>query len=195
MKRTIEERQNLTEDDVRTRLKELSAPMLQQEYLENLLKRLALQPSIKVFASKNLTDLYIRRGLWGTAAKVLENAADAATVFSEKKSIYMNVGSLYIKAMEYLLADDAFRKAVEAASPGEKAKLTADIRGIFLREAEALDNDGKIAKAVKLYERILRSASASEEKKKVMTRLMVLYDKLARISDSFAMRESLKNFK
>jgi len=97
--------------------------------------------------------------------------------------------------MDYLPADDAFRKAVEAASPGEKAKLTGDIRGIFLREAESLDKDARIAKAVKLYERILRSATAAEEKKKVMSRLMVLYEKLARISDSFAMREALKNLK
>ena len=193
--RTTEEKQNPTEDDIRNRLKELSAPMLQQEYLENLLKRMALQPSIKVFASKNLTDLYIRRGLWSSAARVLEHAADAATVFNEKKSIYMNVGALHIKAMDYLLADDAFRKAVEAASPGEKAKLTADIRGIFLREAEALYNDKKIAKAVKLYERILRTATATEEKRKVMTSLMNLYEKLARINDFMAMRESLKNFK
>ena len=193
--RTTEEKQNPTEDDIRNRLKELSAPMLQQEYLENLLKRMALQPSIKVFASKNLTDLYIKRGLWSSAARILENAADAATAFNEKKSIYMNVGALYIKAMDYLPADDAFRKAVEAASPGEKAKLTVDIRGIFLREAETLDKDARIAKAVKLYERILRSATAPDEKKKVMSRLMVLYEKLARISDSFAMREALKNMK
>jgi len=86
--RTTEEKQNPTEDDIRNRLKELSAPMLQQEYLENLLKRMALQPSIKVFASKNLTDLYIKRGLWSSAARILENAADAATAFNEKKSIH-----------------------------------------------------------------------------------------------------------
>jgi len=195
VKRTVEEKQNPTEDDIRTRLKELSAAMLQQEYLENLLKRIAIQPSIKVFVSKNLADLYIRRGLWGSAAKVLENAADAATIFSDKKSLYMNVGSLYIKAMDYLLADDAFRKAIDAASTGEKARLTGDIRGIFLREAEALDKDGKIAKAVKLYERILRTATATEEKRKVMTSLMNLYEKLARVNDFMAMRESLKNLK
>jgi len=195
VKRTVEEKQNPTEDDIRTRVKELSVPMLQSEYLENLLKRIAIQPSIKVFVSKNLSDLYIRRGLWGSAAKVLENAADAATVFNEKKTLYMSVGSLYIKAMDYLLADDAFRKAVDAASIGERARLTADIRGIFLREAEALDKDGKIAKAVKLYERILRTATAIEEKRKVMTSLMNLYEKLARVNDFMSMRESLKNLK
>ena len=192
--RTTEEKQNPTEDDIRTRLKELSAPMLQTEYLENLLKRIAIQPSIKVYASKALADLHIRRGLWGSAAKTLENAADAATVFSEKKSLYLSVGTLHIKAMDYLLADDAFRKAVDSASPGEKAKLAGDIRGLFLREAQELEKDNKTAKALKLYERILRTA-VGEEKRKVMERLMVLYEKLARIPDFMAMRDSLKNFK
>lgn len=195
VKRTVEEKQNPSEDDIRTRVKELSAPMLQQEYLENLLKRIAIQPSIKVFVSKNLADLYIRRGLWGSAAKVLENAADAATIFNEKKSLYMSVGSLYMKAMDYLLADDAFRKALDSATPGEKARLAADIRAIFLREAETLDKEAKTAKATKLYERILRTATALDEKRKAMERLMVLYEKLARVSDSFAMRDALKNMK
>ena len=195
MKRTTEEKQNVTEVDVMSRLKELNSPMLQSEYLENVLKKMALVPSVKTYASKTLAELYMKRGLWASAAKVLESAADAATIFNEKKSLYMSVGSLYIKAMDYLLADDAFRKALDSATPGEKARLAADIRAIFLREAETLDKEAKTAKATKLYERILRTATALDEKRKAMERLMVLYEKLARVSDSFAMRDALKNMK
>ncbi|MEM2956546.1 MAG: hypothetical protein QW041_03175 [Candidatus Pacearchaeota archaeon] len=193
VKRTLEEKQNPTEDDIRTRLKELATPTLQQEYLENLLKRIAINPQIKIFASKELADIYARRGLWSSAARVLENAADAATIFNEKKNLFMNVGILYIKAQDYLLADDAFRKAIDAAAPGEKAKLSMEIRKLFLAEAESLDKQEKIAKAVKLYERILRNTIAVDEKKKIMARLVILYEKLARVSDAIAMRESLKN--
>ena len=193
MKRTFEEKQNLTEDDVRTRLKELSSPMIKSEYLENLLKRMAIQPNIKIFAAKNLSELYAQRGLWSSAGRVLESAAEAATVFSERKSLFIAVGVFYIKSMDYILADDAFRKAIDAASPGEKATLAKDIRNIFIRDADAMNADGKIAKAVKLYERMLRSSADISEKKKIMSNLVVLYDKLARIPDAIQMREALKN--
>ena len=192
IKRTVEEKQNLTEDDVRTRLKGLS-PALQQEYLENLLKRMALQPSIKIYASRMLAEVYARKGLWGSAAKVFESAADVAQTFNDKKNLYVDVGILNIKAQDYLSADDAFRKAIEAASPGEKAKLQAETRNLFITEAENLEKQDKIAKAAKLYERMLRSSFAKDEKKKIMARLMILYERLARITDSIAMREALKN--
>ena len=192
IKRTVEEKQNLTEDDVRTKLKGLS-PALQQEYLENLLKRMALQPSIKIYASRMLAEVYARKGLWGSAAKVFENAADVAQTFNDKKNLYIDVGILNIKAQDYLSADDAFRKAIEAASPGEKAKLQAETRNLFITEAENLEKQDKIAKAAKLYERMLRSSFAKDEKKKIMARLMILYERLARITDSIAMREALKN--
>ena len=192
VKRTTEIKENITEDDVRMKVKELSSPMLQSEYLENVLKRIVIQPNVKILASKMLSDLYVARGLWSIAAKTLENAADAAQTFSDKKNLYMSVGVLYIKSMDYLLADDAFRKAIEAASPGEKARLAADLRNLFMREADQLNNDRKIAKAAKLYERILKTATDINEKKKVMSNLVVLYEKLARISDSMQMRDSLK---
>lgn len=192
VKRTSEERENPTIDDVRTRLKELSSPMLQQEYLENILKRMTVQQNVRIFAAKNLSDLYVRRGLWSTAAKILDSAAEASETFSERKSLFMGVGVYYIKAMEYMLADDAFRKALEATSPGEKAVVSADIRNIFIREADQLYKEAKIAKAAKLYERILKTSTSPSEKKKIMENLSVLYEKLARISESIQMRESAK---
>jgi len=192
VKRTTEERVNPTTEDVRIKLKELASPMLQTEYLENILKRMAVQQDIRIFAAKNLSDLYVKRGLWSTAAKILDSAAEASEVFSERKSLFMGVGVYYIKAMEYMLADDAFRKALEATSPGEKARLSADIRNLFMQEADQLYKEAKIAKAAKLYERILKTAVSVEEKRKVMTALAVLYEKLARISESIQMRESAK---
>jgi len=191
VKRTTEIKENITADDVTMKVKELSSPMLQSEYLENILKRIVIQPDVKILASKMLSDLYVNRGLWSIAAKTLENAADAAQTFADKKNLYMSVGVLYIKSMDYLLADDAFRKALEATTPGEKARLSADIKNLFMNEADQLNKDKKIAKAAKLYERILKTASDINEKKKVMSALVVLYEKLARISDSMQMKESL----
>jgi len=194
LKRTSEEKQNPTEMDIREKINAIShSPVLQQEYLENLLKRIAIQPSIKIFASRILADVYARRGMWASAAKTMENAADASVSFNDRKNVCMEAGMLYIKAQDYLLADDLFRKAVDAASKDEKGRLQDEIKNLFFVEAESLDKQGKMSKSVKLYERLLRNAAASDEKKKIMMRLQPLYEKLSRVQDAIAMRESLKS--
>ncbi len=191
VKRTTEEKQNVTEDDIRMKLRNLS-PLLQQEYLENLLKRIEIQSNIKVFASRALAELYVAKRLYSSAAKIMENAADAALSFNDKKNILMTTAILYIKSGDYLMADDAFRRAVEIASPGEKGKLQLEAKNLMYTEAQDLAKENKFSKSVKIYERLLRSAATVEEKKKYMMPLVPLYEKLSRISDSIAMRNSLK---
>jgi len=190
-KKTFEEKEKLTEDDVNEKLRSLSST-LQQEYLENLLKRFVLDQNIKILASKRLADLYARKGLWLNAARIMESAADSSPIFKERKDLYMKTGILYLKALNYLLATDSFKKALEAASPLEKAKLQEEINDLYLVEAEELDKKGKMAKAVQIYERILRTNPDAQKKRKISERLMVLYEKLGKIKDSLEMRDSLK---
>ncbi len=192
VKRTIEERKNLSESDVLEKLKTLG-PMLQQEYLENLNNRIELEPNLKVLVSKKLAEVYANRGMWSSAARVLTNAALACERFEPKKELHMQAGAVAIKAGDYLLADDNFRGAVEAAAPNEKARVQSDSADLYMAEATALDKSGKMTKAAQVYERILKSAKDNAVKRKITERLMALYEKLGRISDSMRMKSSLAN--
>ena len=131
--------------------------------------------------------------MWGSASKVLENAANSSTSFDAKKDLYVNTAILAIKGQDYLAADDAFRKAMDFARPTDKAKIQQQAKEMFMSEALSLEKNGKIAKAAKLFERILRETASKDDKKRIMSSLMVLYEKLARIPESINMRELLKN--
>jgi len=190
-KRTAETRGNLTADDILQRIHTLS-PMLQQEYLENLLQRLHLAPDLRILCSRKLADLYARREMYASAAKVMTNAASIAPTYVQKRELCMEAGMLAIKAKDYLLADDSFRHAGEEAPQHEKAKIMKEASDLFLFEAEQLEKRGKIARAAELYERIIRSEIPSETERKIKERLVILLEKLGKIQDSLRMRDSLR---
>ena len=193
VKRTFEEKQNITEEDIHLRLKAL-APLLQQEYLENLLKRFNLQLNLKVLASKKLAELYAQRGMLSSAAKIMTNAAMAVETFAAKEEMHMSAGMLSVKAGDYLLADDNFKWALNSAAPSDKARVQKQAADFYLKEAAELEKTGKIAKAAHLYDRLLRSENTKEEstKRMIKEKLMVLYEKLGKIQESLRMRDSLK---
>jgi len=191
IKRTSDDRDNITELDVRNRLSSLSFE-LKIEYLENLLKRLVLPNDVKYTASKLLTDLYLQKGWITSAARAMERAAEAVNTFNERKEIFMNVGMLYIKALEPVFAGDAFKKAIDAASPGERAQLQRKIRELWMSEAEALERANKRPKAIEIYEKMFRSTTDSYEQDAILKKLGPLYEKLGRIKDAIGIRESLK---
>lgn len=191
VKRTTEYKENVTEEDIHARLKTLS-PMLQQEYLENLLKRMSLNSDLKLFISRQLLELYVRRGLWSNAAKVMENAAASQHNFNLKRDTYKQAGILYVRAVDFLMADDCFRKAVENASEKEKPFLRKEVENVYLTEAQNFENNAKRTKAVEIYERILRTSPEDAVKRKINEKLVVLYEKLGRIRDHLNLRDSMR---
>ena len=191
VKRTSEEKENVTEDDVRTRLKTLS-PMLQQEYLENLLRRMNLTPELKLMISREIVELYVRRGLWSNAAKIMESAAISFHNPNTKRDIYKQAGILYARACDFLTADDCFKRAVEQAMDKEKPFLKKEIETIYLTEANNFENIGKRQKAVDIYERIKRTNPEESVKRKINEKLVVLYEKLGKIREHLDLRDSMR---
>ena len=191
VKRTTEEKENITEEDIRAKLKTLSS-MLQQEYLENLLKRMNLNPDIKLMISREVVELYVRRGLWSNAAKIMESAAISFHNPNTKRDIYKQAGILYVRACDFLTADDCFKRAIENALDREKPFLKKEIETIYLTEAQNFENIGKRQKTVDIYERIKRTNPDESVKRKINEKLVVLYEKLGKIREHIDLRDSMR---
>lgn len=189
-KRTFEQRQNLTEDDIMQKVRGLSS-MLQQEYLENLLQRLTLDSRLKIYSSRKLADLYARQGMYASAARVITQAAMISSTFAVKKDLSMEAGMMAIKSGDYLLADDSFRRAAEEAPQHEKAKIQKEAQDLFLFEAEQLEQRGRVARAIQLYERLIRSDMHESIIRKIKEKLVILYENVGKIDDSMNMKRSL----
>jgi tetratricopeptide (TPR) repeat protein len=191
VKRTEAENETITEADMRSRLSTLSFE-LKIEYLENILKRIVVPNDVKFSAAKLLSDLYMQKGWITSAAKALERAAESVDTYQARKDVYMNIGMLYIQAVEPVFAGDAFKRAMDAAAPTERVALGRKIRELWFAEADRLEKGSRRPKAVEVYDRLLRSSNDYFEQDKILKKLMVLYEKLGRIKDSIAIRENLK---
>jgi tetratricopeptide (TPR) repeat protein len=183
--------ENITEADMRSKLSTLSFE-LKIEYLENMLKRIMLPNDVKYSASKTLADLYLQKGWIASAAKAMERAAETVTTYEAKKEVYMNIGMLYVQAMEFIQAGDAFKRAMDAAAPGERVALQKKIRQAWMNEAERMEKGSRRPKALEIYDRLLRSTNDYYEQEVLMKKIMFLYEKLGRIKDSIGIREALK---
>lgn len=192
--RTVEERENLTQDDVMSKMVELrKSPSLQQEYLENVLKKADILPAVKAFAAKNLAQSYAKNNFWNLAAKALENAMGNKMNYTEKKDLYMNAGVYRIKEGEFLAAEDNFKRAMEEAPKADQEKIKKEARNLFLKEAELLEKASRFSLAGRIYERLLHNSSDTAEKKIILEKLIYVYTRLSKIQELFAMKEMLKS--
>jgi tetratricopeptide (TPR) repeat protein len=183
--------ENVSEADMRTKLSTLSFE-LKIEYLENLLKKIILPNEVKFSASKALADLYLQKGWIASAAKAMERAAETVNTYEARKEVYMNVGMLYVQAMEFVSAGDAFKKAMDAAAPGERVSLQRKIRQAWMSEAERMEKGSRRPKALEIYDRLLRTSNDFHEQDMLMKKIMFLYEKLGRIKDAIGIREQLQ---
>ena len=183
--------ENITEADMRTKLSNLSFE-LKIEYLENILKRIVIPNDVKFSASKLLADLYLQKGWTTSAAKAMGRAAESVETYNARKEIYMNVGMMYVQAMEFVQAGDAFKKALDAAAPQDRAALQKKIREAWMAEAERMEKSSKRPKALEIYDRLLRTTNDYYEQDKLMKKIMSLHEKLGRIKDAIAIRDQLQ---
>lgn len=183
--------EQVTDADMRSRLSTLSFE-LKIEYLENLLKNMSIDNNVKFTAAKLLADLYIQKGWITSAAKAMERQAEAVDTYNARKEVYMNIGMLYVQAMEFVQAGDAFKKAIDAAAPGERVALQRKIRQAWISEAERMEKGSRRPKALEIYDRLLRTSTDYMEQDALMRKMMALYEKLGRIKDSISIREALQ---
>lgn len=191
IKRTSEEREKITENDVLQKLKALG-PELQLEYLDNLNKRKEMPPALKVVVCKKLAELYERKSLYSNAALVLKHATDNMELPKDKKEIFLKIGILRIKLAEYEMAEDAFKRALTNVKSNEKQQLQQQIKKIYIEQGGEFEGRGKIARASEIYERVLRMAEPGENLDIIKMRLSELYRKLGRIGESINLRNSVK---
>jgi tetratricopeptide (TPR) repeat protein len=194
VKSTQEEKENPTEADVRMKLGTLSNE-LKIEYLENLIKRFSppVPDTTKIFACRELAELYKAKGWWNNAARALEIAANTASTYREIKELWIEVAKLQIKNDDYLMASDSFKKAIEAAAPSERAKIFELIKQVHFQHAQEYEKARKQSAAVRAYEQTLRLSNLTDsETTQIKTKLMQLYEKLGKVQAAIALREQLK---
>jgi tetratricopeptide (TPR) repeat protein len=159
------------------------------DYLTRLLKQgLALDK--KKFVYEKLAEVYEKKGMLSSAAKVYNSLAIFSIAFSEKSRHHVKEAELYIKVGAFESADGAMKKASKEATEMEKQNIYQTIKVFYKRQAQAHEKDLRRGHAVRIYEKILEMNISELEREEIKQKLMVLYEKLGRLKEYFAIKDN-----
>ena len=94
--------------------------------------------------------------------------------------------SYLVRIGDFLMIDKAFKKALMCGNNAEKEGIKAQLKNIFLVQAEAYEKRNQRSNAAKLYERLLEMPiTASEtERRHLIDKLGVLNSRLGRLKEA-----------
>lgn len=160
--------------------------------IENLTRLLKDQLPLdkKKFVYSRLADIYEKKGMITSAAKIYNNIAICSIAFSEKMKHHVKEAELYIKAGAFDAADDAIKKASKEANTIERDNIHSSIKQFYKRQAESYERNMRRSQATRMYEKLLEMNISELEREETKQKLMALYEKLGRLKEYFSIKDN-----
>ncbi len=152
------------------------------DYLNRFLKQ-ADNIDVKKFIYLNLALINEKKGFFSGAIKNVASAAEISLTYREKKELYLKEADLWIRASDFNMADKAIQKAYSYANLEERQILQNQYLDLYRAIAKNLEDNGKIRKAINVYERLISMPQTPEKKLDAKEKLLALYEKSGQIRD------------
>ncbi len=165
---------------------------VQIDYLTEILEE-KIPIDVRKFICFKLAEIYERKGVFDSAAKMFNNIALISIAFSEKIKHYIKESELYIKAGVFDKADEAMKKAMNQANVIEKQDIYFSIKDFYKRQAEVYEKEMKRNNALRIYEKLLEMNITDLEKQEIKKKILGLYEKLGKLKEYFILKKSLNN--
>ena len=159
------------------------------DYLTRFLQE-KLPPATRKFVYLNLGEIYERSSMFTDSGRAFETAAEISAE-PEKRRLLIKAAQIFARAGDFTRAENLIRNAVSKASDFDKREIYNGMKQFYLYSAETYEKARKLGDAIKVYERLLNMELSEDEKKKIKTRLMDLYQRLGRIKEYMQMKNSL----
>lgn len=177
-------------EEIERKLSIVGGDMLKIEYLENALKK-DLPLEVRKYVHIKLSDLYVKRLMYGEAARKMGGAGELSQKFKEKKELFMKQVQLLIKNLNFDEAEKAYTKANQFANTvTEKAELRIQLEEIYKNKASELEKIQNNKKASYLYEKLLALEPGNQQ---IKQKLLSLYSRIGKVKEAISMENSIKN--
>jgi len=145
------------------------------------------------FVHIKLADLFSGKGMHSQAAQNLSAAAECAVTYKDKAQLFMSETLMWIKHGDYYKADDSFKKALACSNSKEKEVLMKQLKEYYFEAAEKFEKANKNNSAIKIYEKLgVLPFITQEEKEKINSRLIRLYNRVGKIREAMALEQAAK---
>lgn len=181
----------LTKDEFLQQLRTFTSDARKQEFLENVLKKPG-DNNVKIAALIALADLFISKKMFSLGARNYCYAGDLANTFREKMDLYFKGAVLYLRAADYISADDYFRKVLVLAATKDKDSIKQKILTLYLEHASNYEKEKQFTKAIAAYNRILMLNLPLQKHNEICMKLAELYDRIGRPREAAQAKASIK---
>ena len=177
----------VTIQEVEEKLKGMS-DFLKIEYLEALSKK---QNPLDVgkYIRQQLAKVYSDKGMYSNAARQLEAWADMSVTFKEKIEAYLQEVEMWIRAGEYVTAEDIMKRALANATVAEKASIKERVKQAYKNQAALFEKRNERNKALKIYEKLYSIETNPSEKEFLRQKLLELYDKTGKVREYMMLKD------
>jgi len=149
------------------------------DYLNRYLKKVD-SLEMKRFILLNLASVNESRGLFNDAIKNVSAAGDISITFREKRDLYMKEVALWIKISDFMMAEKAFNKTLSYGNENDKLEIYSLYEETFRAIGKNYENQGKLRKALEVYDRLFNIVKIPQKKEEVKNKLLDIYSKLGR---------------
>ena len=181
-------RKDMTKNEIEKELQG-KGDFVQIDHLSRFIKEKNLPIDKRKFVCLKLAEIHEKKGMLKDAAKMYNNIAIASIAFSEKIKNHVKEAELYIKAGAFDMVDEAVKKAMSEANATEKYNIQFIIKDFYKRQAETYEKELKRSYAVRIYEKLLEMNILELERQEIKEKLMMLYEKLGRLKEYFALKK------
>ncbi|MCX8158978.1 MAG: hypothetical protein N3D20_01655 [Candidatus Pacearchaeota archaeon] len=159
-------------------------------YLSQCLKK-NLDFDTRRFVLLKLSEIYEARKMHMEAGKMMRAAAEITTTYEGKMNDFMKSAELFIKAGNFEESDSSYNKALAYAAGMQKDRLKNRRKEAYKLQGKEFLQKDKRKHAMDAYEKLLTMELTAEEKKEVQETLLMLYEKLGKIKEFYALKASM----
>lgn len=135
---------------------------------------------IKKFCYNKLVETYENMKMFNDAARTYNSLAIISIAFVDKINNYVKESKSYVKAGDFLRADEAMKKAMNEGNVIQKNEIYEEIKNFYKKIAEDYEKEMKRNKASGVYEKLLEMKINEVERQEIKEKLIELYEKLGK---------------
>jgi len=163
---------------------------VKMDFLQSCLKK-QIDFDTRKYVLITLSKIYEEKKMFLEAGKLLRASAEINTTYDAKMNDFMKSTELFVKAGVFEDADISFTKALACAAEKQKNDLKNKRKEFYNNHAQEMMQKDKRKHAMEAYEKLIELDLQGEEKKKVQTALLGLYEKLGKISEYGSLKKSM----
>ena len=152
-------------------------------YLNRFLRE-ADSMDMKKFILLNLASVNETKGFLNDAIKNVAGAGDISITFKDKRELYMKEVELWIKIMDFNMAERAFNKVLGYCNEKERKEVQEHYENLFEAIGRSLENKGKHRLAIDVYKKLIENTKSVPKRMETKERLVKLYDLTGRIREA-----------